>query len=150
MSGGILAWSSGVKSASSLLSPEPLLLPPTQLRDAAAAPDEPTATAPASPSTDETMSHQLGARGNDRNQHQLLECLRCNFIAQRCPTYMPSTTGNIAAVENETSQSQLNSPLAVKKNIPQQAGRNDEKQRYPSFVKEPFPRNPFASRKMKT
>ena len=35
----------------------------------------------ASPSTEETMSHQLGARGNDRDQHQLLECLRCNFIA---------------------------------------------------------------------
>jgi hypothetical protein len=27
------------------------------------------------------MSQQLGARGNDRDQHQLLECLRCNFIA---------------------------------------------------------------------
>jgi len=49
--------------------------------DAAAAPDEPTAAAPASPSTEETMSQQLGARGNDRDQHQLLECLRCNFIA---------------------------------------------------------------------
>src|SRR5215831_9483516 len=41
-------------------------------------PDEPTAAAPASPSTEETMSQQLGARGNDRDQHQLLECLRCN------------------------------------------------------------------------
>ncbi len=36
---------------------------------------------PASPSTEETMSQQIGARGNDRDQHQLLECLRCNFIA---------------------------------------------------------------------
>src|SRR5262249_59271373 len=42
---------------------------------------EPTAAAPASPSTEETVSHQLGARGNDRDQHQLPECLRCNFIA---------------------------------------------------------------------
>jgi hypothetical protein len=50
-------------------------------RDAAAAPDEPTAAAPASPSTEETTSQQLGPRGNDRDQHQLLECLRCNFIA---------------------------------------------------------------------
>jgi hypothetical protein len=65
-----------------LLAPKPLLPPSTQLRDAAAAPDEPTAAAPASPSTEETMSQQqLGARGNDRDQHQLLECLRCNFIA---------------------------------------------------------------------
>src|SRR5262245_24232527 len=40
-----------------------------------------TAAAPASPSTEETMSHQLGARGNDRDQHQLPEYLRCNFIA---------------------------------------------------------------------
>ena len=64
-----------------LLAPKPLLPPPTQLRDAAAAPDEPTAAAPASPSTEDTMSQQLGARGNDRDQHQLLECLRCNFIA---------------------------------------------------------------------
>src|SRR5712675_26594 len=63
-----------------LLAPKPLLPPPTQLRDAAVAPDEPTAAAPASPSTEETMSQQLGARGNDRDQHQLLECLRCNFI----------------------------------------------------------------------
>jgi hypothetical protein len=36
---------------------------------------------PASRSTEETMSQQIGARGNDRDQHQLLECLRCNFIA---------------------------------------------------------------------
>jgi hypothetical protein len=36
----------------------------------------------ASPSTEEdTISQQLGARGNDRDQHQLFECLRCNFIA---------------------------------------------------------------------
>ena len=40
-----------------------------------------TAAAPVGPSTEETMSQQLGARGNDRDQHQLLECLRCNFIA---------------------------------------------------------------------
>src|SRR3984893_16350054 len=39
------------------------------------------AAAPASPSTEEPMSQQLGARGNDRDQHQLLECLRWNFIA---------------------------------------------------------------------
>src|SRR5256884_3727436 len=64
-----------------LLAPKPLLPPPTQLRDAAAAPDDPTAAAPASPSTEETMSQQLGVRGNDRDQHQLLECLRSNFIA---------------------------------------------------------------------
>jgi hypothetical protein len=50
-------------------------------RDVAAAPDEPTAAAPASPSTEETMSQQIGACGNDREQHQLLECLSCNFIA---------------------------------------------------------------------
>jgi hypothetical protein len=31
-----------------------------------------------------------------------------------CPTYMPSTTGNIAAVETQTS-SQLNSLLAVRR-----------------------------------
>src|SRR5258707_8981422 len=80
MSGGWLASLSGIKSTA--CSPrKPLLSPPTQLRDAAAAPDEPTAAAPASPSTEETMSQQLGARGNDRDQHQLLECLRCNFIA---------------------------------------------------------------------
>ena len=42
---------------------------------------EETAAAPASPSTEETTSQQVGARGNDRDQHQLLECLRCNFIA---------------------------------------------------------------------
>jgi transposase len=33
------------------------------------------------PSTEETMSQQVRARGNDRDQHQLLECLRRNFIA---------------------------------------------------------------------
>src|SRR5262249_56548185 len=65
------------------LATKPLLPPPTQLRDAAAAPDEPTAAAPASPSTEETMSQQLGARGNDRDQHQLLECLRCNYENKR-------------------------------------------------------------------
>ena len=32
-------------------------------------------------STEETMAQQLGARGNDRDQHQLLERLRRNFIA---------------------------------------------------------------------
>ena len=53
----------------------------TQLRDAAAALDEPTPAAPASPSTEEPMSQQPGARGNDRDQHQLLECLRRNSIA---------------------------------------------------------------------
>jgi hypothetical protein len=63
-----------------LLAPKPLL-PPQQLRDAAGAPDEPIAAAPASPSTEETMSQQVGARGNDRGQHQLFKCLRCNFIA---------------------------------------------------------------------
>ena len=57
------------------------LSPPTQLRDAAAAPNEPTAAAPATPSTEETMSQQVGARGNDCDQHQFLECLRCNLIA---------------------------------------------------------------------
>src|SRR5262245_39539794 len=80
MSGGGPARSSGVKSRE-LLAPKPLLLPSTQHRDTAGAPDEPTATAPASPSTEKTMSHQLGARGNDRDQHQLPECIRCNFIA---------------------------------------------------------------------
>jgi hypothetical protein len=40
-----------------------------------------TAAAQANPSTEETMSQQLGARRDDRDQHQLLECLRCNFIA---------------------------------------------------------------------
>ena len=40
-----------------------------------------TATAPTSQSTEETMSQQVGAHGNDRDQHQLLECLRRNFIA---------------------------------------------------------------------
>jgi len=49
--------------------------------DAAAAPDEPTAAAPASPSTEEAMSQQVRARGDDCDQHQLLECLRRNFIA---------------------------------------------------------------------
>ena len=44
----------------------------TQLRGAAAPPDEPTAAAPASPSTEETMSQQIGARGNDRDQQQFL------------------------------------------------------------------------------
>src|SRR2546430_5334200 len=80
MSGGWLAYSSGVKSRA-CSPPSPCYRLPTQLRDAAAAPDDPTAAAPASPSTEETMSQQLGARGNDRDQHQLLECLRCNFIA---------------------------------------------------------------------
>src|SRR5258708_1787993 len=56
-----------------LLAPKPLLPPPTQLRDAAAA--------SASPSTEEPMSQQIRARGNDRDQHQLLEGLRCNSIA---------------------------------------------------------------------
>ena len=32
-------------------------------------------------STKETMSQQLGASCNHRDQHQFLECLRCNFIA---------------------------------------------------------------------
>src|SRR5260370_39188544 len=80
MSGGLLACSSGVKSRA-CSPPKPLLPPPTRLRDAAAARDEPTAAAPASPSTEEAMTQQLGARGNDRDQHQLLDCLRCNFIA---------------------------------------------------------------------
>src|SRR4030088_231150 len=80
MSGGWLACSSGVK-VEDLLAPKPLVLPQTQHRDAAAAPCEPTAAAPASPSTEETMSHQLGACDNDRDQHQFPECLRCNFIA---------------------------------------------------------------------
>src|SRR5258705_11481145 len=80
MPGGGLACSSGVKSRA-CSPPKPLLPPPTQLRDAAAAPDEPTAAAPSSPSAEETMAHQLGARGNDRDQHQLLKCLRCNFVA---------------------------------------------------------------------
>src|SRR5215472_9128333 len=43
--------------------PKPLLSPPTQFRDASAAPDKPTA-APATRSTEETMSQQVGARGN--------------------------------------------------------------------------------------
>jgi hypothetical protein len=50
-----------------LLAPKPLVLPQTQHRDAAAAPCEPTAAVPASPSTEETMSHQLGACDNDRD-----------------------------------------------------------------------------------
>src|SRR5262244_1665452 len=36
-------------------------------------------------SAEETMSQQLGAGGNDRDQHQLLEGLRCNFIAHMLP-----------------------------------------------------------------
>src|SRR5882762_3034908 len=86
-----------------LLAPKPLLPLPTQLRDAAAAPDEPTATAPTSPSTEETMSQQVRARGNDRDQHQLLECLRRNFfrayvVRRTCRARL----GNIAAVETAT------------------------------------------------
>src|SRR5262245_66265714 len=64
-----------------LLFPTLLSPPPTHLRNAATAPDEPTAAAAASPSTEDTMSKQLGAGGNDRDQHQLLEGLRCNFVA---------------------------------------------------------------------
>jgi len=94
--------------------PKPLLLPQTQHRDAAAASCEPTAAAPASLSTEETMSHQLGACDNDRDQHQFPECLRCNFIAHMLSDVLPSTTGNIAAVEIETS-SQLNWRLAVRR-----------------------------------
>src|SRR5437016_13468369 len=80
MSGGWLACSSGVKSRA-CSPPSPCLPPPTQHRDAATAPDEPTAAALARSSIEKPMPHQLGARGNDRDQHQLLECLRCNFIA---------------------------------------------------------------------
>jgi hypothetical protein len=29
---------------------------------------------------EEAMSRQVGARGHNCDQHQLLECLRCNFI----------------------------------------------------------------------
>jgi hypothetical protein len=63
-----------------------------------------------------------------------------------CPTYMPSTTGNIAAVETETS-SQLNSRLAVRRI----ASKPAETTRYSdaSFVNA-LPRSPCASRNMKT
>src|SRR5499427_9842070 len=63
-----------------------------------------------------------------------------------CPTYMPSTTGNIAVVETETS-SQLNWWLAVRRiaNKPAETTRYSDA----SFVNA-FPRSPFASRNMKT
>ena len=34
------------------------------------------------PSTEDAMPQQVGARGNDRDQHQLPECLRRNLVAQ--------------------------------------------------------------------
>jgi hypothetical protein len=63
-----------------------------------------------------------------------------------CPTHTPSTTGNIAAVDTETS-SQLNSRLAVRRiaSKPEETTRNSDA----SFVNA-FPRSPFASRNMKT
>ena len=45
------------------------------------APNAPTAASTGTPSAEETMPHQLGTRGNDREQHQLPKRLRCNFIA---------------------------------------------------------------------
>ena len=33
-------------------------------------------------STEDSMSQQFGSRGNDREQHQRLECLRCDLVAQ--------------------------------------------------------------------
>src|SRR5262249_54035388 len=58
-----------------------------------------------------------------------------------CPTYMPSTTGNVAAVETETS-SQLNWRLAVRRiaSKPEETTRNSDA----SFVNA-VPRSPFAS-----
>jgi hypothetical protein len=63
-----------------------------------------------------------------------------------CPTYMPSMTGNVAAVETKTS-SQLNWWLAVRRI----ASKPAETMRYSdaSFVNV-FPLSPFASRNMKT
>jgi hypothetical protein len=59
---------------------------------------------------------------------------------------MPSTTGNIAAVETEAS-SQLNSRLAVTRiaSKPEETTRNSDA----SFVNA-FPRSPLASGNMKT
>ncbi len=49
------------------------------LRDAAVAADGPSA--PESPSTEDAMPQQFSARGDDGDQHQLLECLRRDFVA---------------------------------------------------------------------
>ena len=59
-----------------------------------------------------------------------------------CPTYMPSTTGNIAAVETETS-SQLNWRPAVRR-IASKPVEETTRNSDASFVNA-FPRSPFAA-----
>jgi len=141
MSGGRLAWSSGVKSRA-LLSPEPLLLPPTQHRDAAEA-------------------HRMNQPQQHQQARQPKKSCRANSAAAAmtaintsflnvsgailsricCPTHMPSTTGNVAAVDTETS-SQLNSRLAVRRT----ASKPEEttRKRDASFVNA-FPRSPLQA-----
>src|SRR5207244_9808792 len=132
-----------------LFAPKPLFPPPTQLRDAAAAPDEPT---------NEPQRHrqarQLKNPCRSNSAPAAMTAINTSFsnvsgaILSRicCPTYMPSTTGNIAAVETETS-SQLNWRLAVRRI----ASKPAETTRYSdaSFVNA-FPRSPLASINMKT
>src|SRR5438477_11928163 len=85
------------------------------------------AAAPASPSTEETTSQQIGARGNDRDQHQLLECLGSNLIAH--------LLSEVHAKHNWQHRSRRNQNVkpvelaAGRQKNCQQAGGNDEIQR---------------------
>src|SRR5262245_36039778 len=79
------------------------------------------------PSSEETVSQQLGARGNDCDQHQLLERLRCNFIAHMLSdVHAKHDWQHRSRRDRNVEPTEL---AASRQKNSQQTGRNDEIQR---------------------